>query len=140
MKLKRRHIKRGRIEIIPMIDTIVILLIFHMSFSTFVESAQRTSIPLPVSRAGDDFQAMPEQVIVNMESADRIYIGTRILTVHQLESALLGAKAQNPQIDAVILRGNGAMTYADLSAFMIACSKAGIEDVSFATYDTGSNR
>ena len=31
MKLKRRRVKRGRVEIIPMIDTIVILLIFYMT-------------------------------------------------------------------------------------------------------------
>ena len=30
MKIKRRKVKRGRVEIIPLIDTIVILLIFYM--------------------------------------------------------------------------------------------------------------
>ena len=34
MKLKRSNLKPGRVEIIPLIDTILILLIFYMSFST----------------------------------------------------------------------------------------------------------
>ena len=39
MKLARRTVKRGRVEIIPMIDTILILLIFYMSFSSFRSSS-----------------------------------------------------------------------------------------------------
>jgi biopolymer transport protein ExbD len=137
MKLKRRHIKRGRIEIIPMIDTIVILLIFYMSYATFVESAQRATIRLPQSVAGDEFQAFPEQVIVNMESSDLIYVGNRRLTVDTLAEALLEIQAEHPEVNAVILRGNRNMTYADLSAFMTACSKARIQDISFTTYQAG---
>ncbi len=47
MKLPRRNIKRGRIEIIPMIDTILILLIFYMSFSTFTKREKRIDAKLP---------------------------------------------------------------------------------------------
>lgn len=140
MKLKRRQIKRGRIEIIPMIDTIVILLIFYMSFSTFVESAQRAAIELPESRSGEEFQVLPEQVIVNMESSDRMFVGNDVMTVDRLAEALLAVKAQQPQVNAVILRGNRAMTYTDLSAFMAACAAAGITDVSFTTYEPRNNR
>ena len=52
MKLKRRKVKRGRVEIIPMIDTIVILLIFYMTFSRFAEATREANLKLPESRAG----------------------------------------------------------------------------------------
>ena len=74
MKLKRRRIKRGRIEIIPMIDTIVILLIFYMTFSRFAEASRESSVQLPAARAGDEFQQLPNQVIVNMYSQNEVYI------------------------------------------------------------------
>jgi biopolymer transport protein ExbD len=47
MKLPRRSSKRGRVEIIPLIDTVLILLIFYMSFSTFKEKEQSLPVPLP---------------------------------------------------------------------------------------------
>ena len=51
MKLNRRPIKRGRVEIIPMIDTILILLIFYMSFSTFTKREKRIDAKLPLVSA-----------------------------------------------------------------------------------------
>ena len=48
MKLGRRAVKRGRVEIIPMIDTILILLIFYMSFSSFSAVEKRLDSRLPL--------------------------------------------------------------------------------------------
>ncbi len=135
MKLKRRRIKRGRIEIIPMIDTIVILLIFYMSFSTFVEVSRDASIELPTSRAGDEFTAKPDQIIVNMESRERIRIGDQLLTAPDLAGALRRIRDQQPQVNSIILRAYRGMTYTDLSAFMVACAAAEIADVTFTTYE-----
>ena len=47
MTLIRHSIKRGRVEIVPMIDTILILLIFYMSFSTFRGEEKQLEVPLP---------------------------------------------------------------------------------------------
>jgi biopolymer transport protein ExbD len=59
VKLPRSNIKRGRVEIIPMIDTILILLIFYMSFSTFKSKEKQIDAKMPAltkdtQRAGTD--------------------------------------------------------------------------------------
>ena len=135
MKLKRRQIKRGRVEIIPMIDTIVILLIFYMSFSRFAEMEREARIKLPTSRAGDEFQKTPNQIIVNMFSADDVTLGGQPYKVGDLPDLLRRMKATDPNLNSLILRGRREMTYQDLSAFMKVCSKAGIADVTFATLE-----
>ncbi len=135
MKLKRRQIKRGRVEIIPMIDTIVILLIFYMSFSRFAEMEREARITLPTSRAGDEFQKTPNQIIVNMFSADDVTVGGHPYKVGDLPDLLRRMKATDPNLSSLILRGRREMTYRDLSAFMKVCSKAGIADVTFATLE-----
>jgi biopolymer transport protein ExbD len=135
MKLKRRQIKRGRVEIIPMIDTIVILLIFYMSFSRFAEMEREARITLPTSRAGDEFQKTPNQIIVNMFSADDVTVGGHPYKVGDLPDLLRRMKATDPNLNSLILRGRREMTYQDLSAFMKVCSKAGIADVTFATLE-----
>ena len=137
MRFKRRKIKRGRIEIIPMIDTIVILLIFYMTFAR-LSAAQRANVTLPKSRAGDPYKQQDNQVVINMFSSDQVVIGQQTYTTADLPGILRGIKAAHSEKFenmAIILRGQNVMTYKDLSDFMKACSKAGIADVTFATLE-----
>lgn len=137
MKIKRRKIKRGRIEIIPMIDTIVILLIFYMTFSRFVEASREAQINLPEARAGEEFKQLPGQVIINMYNKDEAYIDKTRFTVEQIPPLLLSLRERDPKFAnmSIILRADRSMTYADLSAFMKACAKARIADVTFTTLE-----
>jgi len=135
MKLKRRQIKRGRVEIIPMIDTIVILLIFYMSFSRFAEIERKANIKLPQSVAGDEFKKTPNQVIINMVDSDDVTVGGNRYKVDELPDLLRHMKAADPVLNSLILRGSRAMAYKDLSDFLKVCSKAGIADVTFATLE-----
>lgn len=132
MKIKRRRIKRGRIEIIPMIDTIVILLIFYMSFSRFAEMAKEANIELPTSYAGGEDKKLLNQAIVNMVSADEILINKRQFTMKDLPGVLRQMKVDDPKV-TVVLRANADMKYQDLSDFMRACASAKIIDVGFTT-------
>jgi biopolymer transport protein ExbD len=135
MKVKRRKIKRGRIEIIPLIDTIVILLVFYMTFSRFAEMEHAAGIKLPESTVGADFTQSPNQLIVNMVSADDLTVAGRHYKATDLPGLLGQIKMKQPDVDSLILRGNRQMNYQDLSAFLTACSKAGIADVTFATLE-----
>ncbi len=134
MEIKRRRIKRGRIEIIPMIDTIVILLIFYMTFSRFAEMIHDAKVELPSSVAGGEFQKRPDQIIVNMFSDDDIRVGGVKHTVANLPLILLQEKQRYPTL-SVIVRGDKQMPYRDLSHLMSVCAKAGIADIALATFE-----
>ncbi len=134
MKFKRRKIKRGRVEIIPMIDTIVILLIFYMSFARVAEMGRESKIELPESVAGEEFKKLPSQVIVNMLSADDLTIGGQRYAMAEIAGILSGMKKDDAAL-SVILRANKEMTYQDLSELMHKCAQAQIADVTFATLE-----
>ena len=70
MKLNRRHAKRGRVEIIPMIDTILILLIFYMSFSQFKVEERRIDANLPVYKTAAK-AAVSEELEYTLHVKDR---------------------------------------------------------------------
>ncbi|MCG3149162.1 MAG: hypothetical protein PCFJNLEI_02621 [Verrucomicrobiae bacterium] len=136
MKLKRRKIKRGRVEIIPMIDTIVILLIFYMTFSRFAEASKEASLRLPKSKAGlDDKEGGPAKVVLNMFSKDKIILNKRTIPIEELPGELNAIRMSDPRYAdmLVVLRGDRNMTYADLSAFMKACAKARLANITFTT-------
>ena len=137
MKLKRRKIKRGRIEIVPMIDTIVILLIFYMTFSRFAEATREANLKLPESKAGDEFKQLPNQVILNMYNADEVLFDKVKYRVDDIPALLLDIKRKDPKFTnlSIILRASKDMTYADLSRFMKVCTQAGIADVTFTTLE-----
>lgn len=142
MKVKRRNVKRGRIEIIPLIDTIVILLIFYMTFSRFSEAQREAALKLPESRAGEEFKKLPQQLIVNLYSADHASMGGTQHKVADLPDVIrtyygnlrrtdpsLAQKLKNGDVKpSIILRGNKDMPYKDLSAFMRVCAKTDLRD------------
>lgn len=141
MKLKRRKIKRGRVEIIPMIDTVVILLIFYMTFSRFAEANRSASIKLPDSVSGDEFRKEANQVIINMVSVDEVLIGEGKYTLEQLPGVMRSYFDQLTRFDppmaaaiksgdkkpSIILRANRDMSYKDLNAFMKICTKINLQ-------------
>jgi len=139
MKLKRRKIKRGRVEVIPMIDTVVILLIFYMTFSRFAEMSRESKIKLPESRAGKPEDTSGRgRITVNMFNSKEISVADyKNQKIEDLPGILLAYKAADKTITnwSVTLRANQEMTYQDLSRFMRACAKAKIVDVTFAAME-----
>jgi biopolymer transport protein ExbD len=133
MKVKRRNIRRARIEIIPMIDTIVILLIFYMSFSRFAEVERQAGIRLPIALVGDTFEKLPNQIVVNMSSSNDVTIDGQLYKLDELPDFLRRLQSAHPSLNSLVLRGNRSMSYKYLNAFMTVCSKAGIADVAFVT-------
>jgi biopolymer transport protein ExbD len=141
MKFKRRKIKRGRIEIIPMIDTIVILLIFYMTFSQFAEANKLAKIKLPRAVAGEELKQKPGQVVINMMNKDEVYLSGTALKASELPPKLRHLKTLPEYADmSIILRASEEMTYADLSDFMKACAKAGIANVTFTTLEARASK
>jgi biopolymer transport protein ExbD len=136
MKLKRRKVKRGRVEIIPMIDTIVILLIFYMTFARFAEATKEAGLTLPTSRAGEEQKSKQGQIILNMFNKDEVYYNKAKYTLEEVPALLNDIRTKNPAEFSnpnIVLRGNKSMKYSDLSEFMKACSKAKIANVTFTT-------
>lgn len=142
MKIKRRKVKRGRVEIIPMIDTIVILLIFYMTFSRFAEASREANIKLPATFAGDKYLQSPNQVVINMFGKDDVRIDGQDFKMADIPGLLRAIRQKDVAKTnmSVILRGDSKMTYEDLSEFMKACAKAGVIDVTFATIEATNEK
>ena len=134
MKFKRRKIKRGRVEIIPMIDTIVILLIFYMSFSRLAQMEREGKVDLPTSVTGEESKGVAGHLTVNMYSANDISIQGVHYQAAQLSAVLADNRRKEPQL-RVLLRGSREMSFKDLSVLLNACSTAQIRDVAFATFE-----
>jgi biopolymer transport protein ExbD len=71
MRLARRTIKRARIEIIPMIDTIFFLLVFFM-IST-LSMARYSGLPVNLPKAATGQQPASESAAVTIAGDGKVY-------------------------------------------------------------------
>ena len=72
MRIQRRSIKKARIEIIPMIDTIFFLLVFFM-IST-LSMAQFKGMPVNLPKAASGQQAPAESAAITITKEHRIFL------------------------------------------------------------------
>jgi biopolymer transport protein ExbD len=101
MRLPRAEMKRARIEIIPMIDTIFFLLVFFMIASLSMIPMSAHHVSLPASRTAD-LKPM-QKVIVTISREGNYYLDQQKLNgVGDIKPLLTARLAQNPNLIVVI--------------------------------------
>ncbi len=109
MKFPAREMKKARIEIIPMIDTIFFLLVFFMitSLSMVRMKAMTVALPknAPPAAANSSVGGASDQrhlVILTVNDAGGYYLGTRRVAPETLGSALQARAVSDPHSVVVL--------------------------------------
>lgn len=120
--------RKGRIEIIPMIDIMLFLLVFFIMITLRMIPASGISTQLPTS---SNAQILPKTpLVVELRGDGSVRFHDRAVSLTQLEQQL----AQNdPDHTQVILAGAKNVTLQQLVAVMDACRHAGISQLGIAT-------
>lgn len=133
-------------QIAPMIDVLLVLLIFFMSITTAQVLKVDKSIQLPIAPNAIKKDTQRSEVIINVKwdparkKASYIIDDKTFLDPADLGSAIVAAKkvgeariakGPNPNFRAVI-RGDREATAASVSKAMNAAAEAGIGDISFS--------
>ena len=133
MKFQRRSPKRGRVEIIPMIDTILILLIFYMSFSTFGATEKRIDSRLPLIATKTSNTApvdVPLDLAIHVFSQDRMTVNGAEYEANGLRDAMLQL-ASIGQKATIIIDGDADTSYQAVISALDACAQAHLTNVAF---------
>ena len=100
MKLPRSNMRRARIEIIPMIDTIFFLLVFFMIASLSMVPMSAHKVSLPSSQTAS--LKPQEKVVVTISKEGDYYVDRERVTENQIKPLVAARVNENPSI-AVIL-------------------------------------
>jgi biopolymer transport protein ExbD len=100
MRLPRQEIKRARIEIVPMIDTMAFLLIFFMMASLAMTPMNSMKVNLPGAATGD--QTSVARVILTMTLKGDIFLNRRHISMNEVTPLLQDKIAANPETQVVI--------------------------------------
>lgn len=130
MKFKR-HLRSDlgldRINMAPMIDIILQLLIFFMLTSSFTV---QTGINVKLPRAVTSDVVREENFIVSVTSEDVMYFNNRIVTIKELRQLLkTPQKLRRP----VLIKADRRAAMGRIVDIWDVCRELGIEKINFAT-------
>lgn len=142
----KKHVRKAEAEaepefqIAPMIDILLVLLVFFMSISSTEVLQSNQEVDLPVAKEAKDVpKKNPGQVIVNVlyapvNNATSIVVDEQPLQPDQLLTKLQAAVKNNPQI-RVLVRADRQVRYEFMRSLLENIGKSGIGAVTFSVVD-----
>ena len=122
---------RARIEIIPMIDVMLFLLVFFVLISINVIPAAGVQVRLPLS-ASAEMGTTRYNALISLGSRGELQLDGNRVTLETLVARLRAIKKRHPQVTAVI-NGDEAVELQRVVAVMDRVKAAGVQSVSIAS-------
>ncbi len=127
-------------QIAPMIDILLVLLVFFMSISSTEVLQSNKDIRLPVAKDAKDAKENPGQIIVNLAvNPINSAVGISVNEIDypspgDLIPVLQNHIQKNPMV-RVLIRADKEVRYATTKSLLEAVGKAGIANVTFSVVD-----
>jgi len=132
MPLKVEPLEEPYLNMTPMVDVILNLLIFFMIGSRFVEDERQVDIQLPTVSHAQSLTAPPREIVINVYADGRMIVDQKPVSVESLENMLSDAHSKFAD-QAVLIRGDGKGSYQSIMDVLSICQKAKIHKYSLAT-------
>ena len=129
MRLRRREIKKARIEIIPMIDTIFFLLVFLM-IST-LSMARYSGLPVNLPKAATGQQVPSESAAVTIAPGGKIAIDKQDVPRAQVGEILKARLLKTPDL-LVLINADEKVEHGLVIEVMDAARQAGVARMAIA--------
>lgn len=122
--------ERPRLEIVPMIDIMMFLLVFFVMI--VLKMIPDSGVKLQLPGASTASQLKPTQIVVMIDANGGLHVKGQDITQPGLQTYLTGLYDTGKKID-VIIAGDKSIKYEELMNVMNAIRKSGITDVGLAT-------
>ncbi|RYG73964.1 biopolymer transporter ExbD [bacterium] len=133
---KKRRGRRGgmpmaEINIIPLVDVVLVLLIIFMATTAFVkESGLKMQLPTAKSTTTDEKQ--PQELSIALTRDGKIYLDAKESNLKLVEAAMRRA-AKKSQTTSVIIKGDRNIEYNRVITVMDLAKQVGLPKVSLGT-------
>lgn len=131
MPLKMEPLEEPNLILTPVIDIMLLLLIFFMVATEFADEERTFDIELPTTSDVAALMSLPDPATVSVTAAGEVFLQGESVAVPDLEQRL-AAMRQNYPGQAVLVRGDGAAAYQQIIDVLAAVKRAGIASVSLA--------
>ncbi len=132
MPLKTQEVEEPALNLTPMIDIVLLLVIFFMVGTQFTEHENQFEIILPTVSDAQPLTALPDEIVVSVTTDGSIYLGGEAKTGTELEKELRAAKERYAE-QTVVIRGDGTGQYQHVMTVVNICNRAKIRSIQLAT-------
>ncbi|MEI7958020.1 MAG: biopolymer transporter ExbD [Verrucomicrobiota bacterium] len=119
-------------QIAPMVDVLLVLLVFFIVTWNFAITENELDVKVPTAAAAKEQQPVANQTVLNVRKNGTVVMNRKELTLGELRTKLAKLSELYPDY-AIILRGDKQLPYEDLMSVMDVCRQANIWNVAFAT-------
>jgi biopolymer transport protein ExbD len=131
MPLKVEAHEEPTMNMTPMIDVVLLLVIFFMVGTQFSEEEHQFDVQLPTVAQAEPLTGAPDALTVNVQRDGQLLLGSRTLAPEELERELRAAQARYAR-QAVIVRGDGPGPYQHVMTALDICRRAQIVNIQLA--------
>ena len=132
MRIRRPNQDFLGINVIPMIDTMMFLLIFFMMATKFVDIERDIRVHPPVSRDARPITDIPMEIVVNVTSWGAFMIAGKQRSMEDIDR-LLGTAVKNDPHQSVVIRGDKETILQFAVNILDLCEKHGVEHTYLTT-------
>lgn len=132
MRFYTKQKRPPAINIVSLIDTLCVLLIFFIVTTTFKKNEPTLQIRVPDSTQGTKEQRPQEPVIIYATKTQKIYVGTEEVPLDRLAVILKNKKSQGPS-SVFALKADTDIPLGFFVKVLDAAKEAGLNDISMFT-------
>ena len=124
----RRHRFMAEINVIPLVDVVLVLLVIFMVTAPMLYRVMDINLPKSATNT-----IKPEaRIVLTVERDRRVYIDKDLVPVGYLQKRLEAARRKSPEL-SVFLRADRDVPYGTVVQVMDSVKKAGIEKLGMVT-------
>lgn len=117
------------LNLTPMIDVLMLLIIFFMVGTKFIESEKALQLQIPlVSEKGKPMTSAPAKKAVSVYRDGSVTLDGKPVSLEQLTKRLSSARSQYKGL-GVLVRGDADANFQRVASVLNACKQAGISDL-----------
>ena len=133
MKLQSQRGPMAEINVTPLVDVVLVLLIIFMVTAPFLQGGLEVDLPKVATKGLD----VREGLIISVRRGGTIAVGERVVPMGQLEDALQRARAKERP---VYLKADQSVPYGDIVSLIATLRRAGVASLGLVTQPAEEKR
>jgi biopolymer transport protein TolR len=122
------------INITPLVDVVLVLLIIFMVTAPVLQSGIEVSVP----KTRTVKEITEERLVISVDKQQRVFLGNDAININQI-AATLKQKIRDPQHQSVFIRADENVPFGAFATVMDAVKQSGITNVSIVTQPLDSH-
>jgi biopolymer transport protein ExbD/biopolymer transport protein TolR len=124
------------INITPLVDVVLVLLIIFMVTAPVLQSGIEVSVP----KTRTVKQITEERMVISIDKQQRVFLGSDPININQIAAALQQKiQGKDPQHESIFLRADEDVPFGAFATVMDAVKQSGITNVSIVTQPLETN-